>query len=76
MFASFCSRKVRLGAVHGTKTEYKGSRSTDPIITPVVDFKVEDITSHELYDHKTSQNDVALVRVRGEIKFNGNITIG
>lgn len=73
MFASFCSRKVRLGAVHGTKTEYKGGRSTDPIF---VDFKVEDITSHELYDHKTSQNDVALVRVRGEIKFNGNITIG
>lgn len=68
-----CWRKVRLGAIHGIITEYKEHWSKDPPVTPVVDFTVEAITTHDLYNHKTSQNDVALVRVHGAITFNGNI---
>lgn len=70
-----CWRKVRLGAIHGTITEYVRPRSNDPPVTPVVDFTVEAITTHHLYNHETSQNDVALVRVHGAITFNGNFWI-
>lgn len=68
-----CWRKVRLGGTHGTKTQYDGPRSKDPPVFPSMDFTVEAITTHDLYNHETSQNDVALVRVHGAITFNGNI---